>query len=306
MLCLCFTVIVLILSTQFYKFNETTYTEHGTVQLVDVQEKTSRPIQLSETWRFIPNLHIAPEAFNDEHATLIEMPHIMKDMEKGTYAIRIQVPHADAIYSFKFNTYADKLDIWVNNERAEQVNMPRLTDAITFYAKEKEIDLVIHSTSTSANLSVVETPMFGTLEQINIIKKREGAFSISISTAFFILGIYSLLLYFSRKQDMFFLNGGLCILLAGIATLLIGEKVILDIFPFLPDAVRLKMKGFIVLVSAIPLITLLRSLNFFTITKRATYFFTAFIAIVILISVFFPSSMYLRFEDYFFQYYYSF
>lgn len=296
-------IVVYLLANGLYEnsYHETIYTDNGEVRFSTEQLESFKVLQLQEQWRFVP-FHAAPDEIQHAATQSIQMPFIERGLEKGTFALSMQLPEANQLYSLQFNSYADELAIWVNEKLIAQRSGTRSTNPIIFYAEEKDVQLVIQSTSDIHNISVVETPVFGAMEQVRGMKNRDYAFSVFVASIFLILSVYSLIVYFRQDRDLFFFHVALYFILISIVLTLAGEKVILDLIPYLQDSIRIKLKLIFMLLGTIPLLIIIHSLQLVIIRKSMFIIHIILVCCIACSILLLPSAMYFRLEDMFFVY----
>ena len=234
--------------------------EKGILDLKSI-DISNRNILLNGEWEFYYNQLINPQEFQKNNIAKIEYTQIPSSWEDlnlspfgyATYRLKLtHVPNPFMI-GLKIPHMNSSYDLYINGELLAKngyvhidpnLYKPQHLPTVKFFEnKSSEIEIVLQIANFSDNLGGVWGPIeFGTSE--NIFKSFLLSIGLELFSfgVIFLMGIYHLFLYIFRNKEKPALFFGLFCILIALRISVIGEKILLQIFPEFPWKLHIKIE----------------------------------------------------------------
>lgn len=160
----------------------------------------------------------------------------------GTLRLRMRIPLGDHDWAMRVPNAYSATRVFVNGDEVAEIG--RVDDRRDYYIPSNGIALPrFYATGGSleiimqvANFSTPEigtwdSPIFGDATAILLKRQRDTTSTSFVAGALLIMGLYHLGLFLMRKKDQASLLFGIICLLMMVRTLMMGERLILDLFP---------------------------------------------------------------------------
>jgi len=217
---------------------------------------------------------------------------------KGTYRFSIIVPKK-GWYGLKIKELKSAYSLWVNDEymggsgvvssNKKGMNPCRKRKEYYFLSESKNIEVIIQASNFHHYKGgATDTIIFGSAHHIIDYKNLQIGIEVFIFGILFILFIYHLTLYAYRKKDKSILYFSLLCLAMLLRLGYTGEKILLDIAPFIPWGIAIRFEY--ISFFTIPIFTVLFAQQLFPyeisqrLVKVISFFCIGFIGVVILTS----------------------
>ncbi|WP_413377288.1 sensor histidine kinase [Alkalihalobacillus sp. 1P02AB] len=228
-------------------------------------------IALEGDWAFYWNELLTPEDFKPHTSrlnnhTYIQAPSTFEEAEYsgnktlsntgfGTYHLRMTVNKEDInkLMALYIPSVASSFKLWVNGELLasngvvgtdrQSMKPKSYSQTASFVPQSTEIEIVMQVSNFSQRKGGMWAPIkFGIAQEIN--KQRELNFiqELFIASTLLALGFYLLSFYFFRATTKLPLFLGLLCLFISIRTLLVGEMLLIYLFPTFSWAVSVKLE----------------------------------------------------------------
>lgn len=163
----------------------------------------------------------------------------------GTIRLVIKIDgNDDCLYGIKTQSILSASKIWVNGQlvassgivgKDANTAIESFEHQIAFFKNDnKEIELVIQTSNFNNVTGKIQSIFLGTDTQIKrayIVNVASDAFIIG---CLFIMGIYHFALYYKRRKYKAPLYFGVFCLIVALRNVLVGERIIFDVFPNIP------------------------------------------------------------------------
>jgi HD-GYP domain-containing protein (c-di-GMP phosphodiesterase class II) len=160
----------------------------------------------------------------------------------GTLRLRLRVPPNGRDWALRIPNAFNATRIFVNGSQVAEIG--RVSDKAELYIPSSGLALPQFNSAGSAleiimqvaNFSTPEigtwdSPMLGDAAAIAQKRRRDSASTLLISGALFIMGLYHLGLFLLRKKDYASLLFGIICLLMTARNMIMGERLLLELFP---------------------------------------------------------------------------
>jgi HD-GYP domain-containing protein (c-di-GMP phosphodiesterase class II) len=160
----------------------------------------------------------------------------------GTLRLRLRVPPSGREWALRVPNAYSATRVFVNGAQVAEIG--RVSDRPELYIPSNEIALPRFYSSGGtmeivmqvANFSTPaigtwDSPILGDASAILLKRQQDVASTSLVAGALLIMGLYHLCLFLSRKKDIASLLFGIICLLMTIRTLIMGERLLLNLFP---------------------------------------------------------------------------
>ncbi len=160
----------------------------------------------------------------------------------GTLHLRVTVPPVPTLWALRVPNANSALRLFVNGSLVAQIGQVSEDPAVyspsnelaipEFFADSGVLDIVMQVANYSTPyIGTWDSPILGTSEVVLRKRKSDIVYTALISGALLIMGLYHLGLFFQRKNDKTSLLFGLICLHMTVRNLMMGERLLLDLFP---------------------------------------------------------------------------
>ena len=247
--------------------------QEGVLHLPDEENAI---FQLKHGWSYYVNE-------DDKHIkTLDAVPTTLHTNEVTTFMAQLRVPKSQQIYSLNLEGVKQPYELWVNGRliNTSSENTPK--KLVHFYVDRFTVDLKLVVTPTSERVAILQSPVFGQTDAMQAFNMKKLVIILLTVICLTILGIYSIVFYFSKKYQVLHLHIGIYFLLLSASMFLSNNGIGPILLPFSPS-VLLKLKIMIALLSVIPLYYFVASINKHVRLKIKMYLIFSLIALMLLI-----------------------
>lgn len=215
-------------------------------------------LALDGEWEFYWNLLLEPKDF--ERETILESRNYVKvpsewgalksDKQKfsnegfGTYRLQIKQnePKGDRTLALYMPSVATSYQVWIDGvwrggngvtgKNASEMVAKNYPKVIVFSSDKSNIEIVIQvSNFVQRKGGLWQSIKFGTAEEILFQREKNIAVEMFIAGSLFIMGFYHFGLYLLRRKEKSTLFFGFLCLTVGLRTLLLGQTILVRIFP---------------------------------------------------------------------------
>ena len=241
--------------------------------------------QLKRGWSYYVNE-------DDKHKKRLEdVPFTLYTNEVTTFMVQLRVPQSQQIYSLNLEGISQSYELWVNGKLINISSMNTPKKLIHFYVDNQTVDIKLVVTPTNERIAFLQTPVFGQTDSMQVFTLKKLVIALITLICLTILGIYSIIYYFSKHSQVLHLHIGLYFLLVS-GSLLLSNNGIGAIMLSLSPSLLLKLKAIIGLLTAIPLYFFVATINKHIISKVKLYLFLSLITFVIILTFITPLEIY--------------
>ncbi|HWJ78426.1 MAG TPA: histidine kinase [Niallia sp.] len=229
---------------------------------------------------------------DDKHKKRLEdVPFTLHTNEVTTFMVQLRVPQSQQIYSLNLEGISQSYELWVNGKLINISSMNTPKKLIHFYVDNQTVDIKLVVTPTNERIAFLQTPVFGQTDSMQVFTLKKLVIALITLICLTILGIYSIIYYFSKHSQVLHLHIGLYFLLVS-GSLLLSNNGIGAIMLSLSPSLLLKLKAIIGLLTAIPLYFFVATINKHIISKVKLYLFLSLITFVIILTFITPLEIY--------------
>lgn len=237
----------------------------GILDLRNWDFKKQGIVKLDGEWEFYYDNLLTPEDFQNKNKPiktgLINIPgnfisyiykgHPLKSQGYATYRLKVLTNNIEDLYAIKTEYIQTSHKLWANGRvvaqsgevgksKAEAVSKvaPGLG---AFYDKTGEIEIVLQTCNYSYGVPQIDTILLGTEAQISEYRARSIGFDLFLFGSTIVAGIYNFALFLRRKKDKATLYFSIVCALVGLRTILVGERLIYNVFPNLNYILDIKL-----------------------------------------------------------------
>lgn len=174
--------------------------------------------------------------------------------------IRLSEQDRNARLALRLPTIFHAYRLWVNGERLAEVGVmgrdksgvtPRLSTKLVFFQPaDNTVELVMQVANFHHKRGgITKYIELGGSDALTVRKNLSVASGMFITASLLVIGLYNLLLFVQRRKDKATLYFGLFSLLFGIRSLLVGELMLTQWFPYFPWELQFKIEYLILCVS---------------------------------------------------------
>lgn len=255
------------------------------------KQSTENFITVPSNWRDHSIMHSGEKFFPPANGYASYRLKIL--LPENNFPLSISMEGADTAYDLYVNgvLFSSKGKIGKTKEE-----MKPLTQS-TFFSitYEKEIDLVIHVSNFHHWKAGIRDPIqLGTTSAITNLYRRNFVFDLILFSSLFIMGLYHIGLFATRRSDKSPLHFSIFCLLIALRTVCINERMIMDVFPILDFEVVHKLEFFSFYYSSWAFMQFLHYLFFNEFSKRWYRFFGIVLVTSSIFVICSPMSFYTR------------
>ncbi len=258
---------------------------NGLLDLTHWNFNTDGPVKLSGEWEFYWEKILTGEDVIAEPRpagmTLIKVPGTWNGQvvrgEKisgsgyATYRLQVLLGPQTSLMAFKFLSMGTAFDIHVNGQSVSSAGVvgttletmsPEWLPHTAVYRPETDrLDILLHiSNFNHRKGGAVEVIEFGTDKDIREMRERSLAFDLFLCGSIFIIGLYHLVLFLTRKKDRASLYLSIFCLLITVYGLLSGERYFAHLFPNTSWEFRVRLTNFTSFMSVPVFLSFIHSL----------------------------------------------
>ncbi len=242
---------------------------NGLLDLTHWNFSTDGPVKLSGEWEFYWEEILKAEdilaAPRPAGMTLIKVPGTWNGQVVGgknisgsgyaTYRLKVLLGPQKSPLAFKFLSMGTAFDLQVNGQSVSSAGVVGTTrETMTpewlphtagYRPENDELDILLHiSNFNHRKGGAVEVIEFGTEQDIRERRERSIALDLFLCGSIFIIGLYHLVLFLTRKKDRASLYLSIFCLLITVYGLLAGERYFTQIFPNTSWEFRVRLTNF--------------------------------------------------------------
>lgn len=258
---------------------------NGLLDLTHWNFDTDGPVKLSGEWEFywekiLKEADLIAEP-RPEGMTLIKVPGTWNGHEVSgkkisgngyaTYRLKVLLGPQKSPMAFKFLSMGTAFDIHVNGKKVSSAGVvgttletmtPEWLPHTAGYTPENDhMDILLHiSNFNHRKGGAVEVIEFGTEKDIREMRERSLALDLFLCGSIFIIGLYHLVLFLTRKKDRASLYLGIFCLLIAVYGLLSGERYFTHLFPNTSWEFRVRLTNFTSFMSVPVFLSFIHSL----------------------------------------------
>ncbi|MBE0558027.1 MAG: PAS domain S-box protein, partial [Proteobacteria bacterium] len=247
----------------------------GQLDLTQWNFATDGPVRLAGEWQFhwekIVSAGEKPSGEPHEGTAFIRVPGIWNGHEVGgkkipgagyaTYRLMVLLKPPLTPMAFKFLSMGTAFDMYVNGKKVssagivgttrETMTPEWLPHIAVFTPAGDRMDILLHvSNFHHRKGGAVEAIHFGAEKDIREMRERGLAWDLFLSGSIFIMGLYHLVLFFTRKRDRTPLYFSIFCLLIAVYGLLSGERYFAQFFPGTDWELRVRLTNLTSFLSA--------------------------------------------------------
>ena len=249
-----------------------------------VPESENSIFQLKNGWRYYDEDTVKMK-------TIELTPFTLATDKTTVFTTKLHVPNAEEIYSLSLQGIHHPFELWVNDKLIKDYDFMPPNKLINFYVEESDVELKLVITPTTNRIAILQTPLFGQADLMQDFFIRNVLIMLITLVSLTILGIYSIVLYFSKRHQVFHLHIGSYFLLIGASIFLSSKGISTILLPFSPS-VLLKLKAISGLLAAIPLFLVIFSFKKQSNSKRNLYIFLMLMALLLVLIPMLPFDLY--------------
>lgn len=223
----------------------------GTLDLTKWDFQTEGIIDLKGEWLFYPNTYAAEQIGNGimpADPQIITLPITLNQFRNaypsydpkihGTLVLHINLPKDVTVYGIKTNLMLTAYELYVNNRLKATVGtlgtsaedtVQRIEPTESFFdSRGSQLTLVYQVADYALGDMTMIAPKFGLAEQVSKADQRGIARDLFLFGALFIIGLYHLGLFFTRREDKASLYFGMMCLAFSFRMLLVGERYLTE------------------------------------------------------------------------------
>jgi len=248
---------------------ETPVAVNGLLDLTQWNFNTNGPVKLSGEWEFYWGKILTEEDLiaepRPDGMTLIKVPGTWNGHEVrgkkisgsgyATYRLKVLLGPQKSPMAFKFLSMGTAFDLHVNGKEVssagvvgttlETMTPEWLPHTVGYTPESDQLDILLHiSNFNHRKGGAVEVIKFGTEKDIRGMRERSLAFDLFLCGSIFIMGLYHLVLFLTRKRDRASLYLSVFCLLIAVYGLLSGERYFTQIFPNTSWEFRVRLTNF--------------------------------------------------------------
>lgn len=252
--------------------------EEGVFDFSSVDFSTQKSVPLCGSVDFYWEQLLTPQDLNDslnpKNCTSVDIPSSWNGLEcKGqtvgafgyaTYHFQIKVPCA-GMYSLKVKEFETAFRLWVDGEclggagqvaRDKKASVPSWQrQEFEFYTAQETIDLVLQvSNFHHRKGGIGELMIFGRADAIRNIKIVRASTEALLLGVLLILLLFNITFYHYQRKDESLLYFALTVLFIFLRLSTTGEKLMLELLPFLPWSITTRIE-YLALVGIAPFLT---------------------------------------------------
>jgi diguanylate cyclase (GGDEF)-like protein len=261
------------------KENHIPKASQGKLDLSNWDFKKDGLVKLDGQWEFYYGQLLEPKEFKDNYENqpedFFEIPNLfittvnnnkLPKSSYGTMRLVVKLPPNENIpYGIKIRHILSASKIWINGQLVTSVgtvnrdansSIGSFEHQLAFFNNDNnEVEIVIQMSNFNNITGKIGSIFFGTSLQI----KREYIINIASDTfiigSLFIMGIYHFALYYKRQKYKAPLYFGVFCLLIALRNSLVGDRVIYEIFPYIPFDLFNKI-AYLTVYSSVPFIVM--------------------------------------------------
>lgn len=198
---------------------------------------------------------------NNQSVPISDIPFQQETKQPVVLSLTLDLPMAQQIYKIHLDGLQQPFEFYVNDDLIEIISTFSNKKRVTFYAKERQVKLVLKIAPSNTDLTLLKVPIFGHLETIHQFEQKEFVIVGFTLVLLIILSIYTLVLYFTKHRLKVFLYISCYLTLLAASLFLSGEQLGQALLPTISSVSLLKLKTTIALLAAIFLIYLIRAIR---------------------------------------------
>jgi two-component system, sensor histidine kinase ChiS len=246
-------------------FTEKPVAKDGVLDLRNWDFKKQGIAKLDGQWEFYYDKLSTPEDFQNKSKPiktgLINIPgnfinYIYKGQPLGgqgyaTYRLKVLTNNVEDLYAIKTEYIQTSYKLWANGKVVTQSGKvgKSKTEMVSkvapglgaFYNKTGEIEIVLQTCNYYYGVPQIDTILIGTEAQISENRAESMGFDLFLFGSTLVAGIYNFALFLRRKKDKATLYFSIVCALVGLRTILVGERLIYNIFPNMNYVLDLKL-----------------------------------------------------------------
>lgn len=213
-------------------------------------------VRLDGEWEFYRDELLSPEDFTGKNLVphaFLRVPSMWAQTNGfqrptkpptgvGTLRLRITIPPGNREWAIRVPNAYSATRVFANGKQVAEIG--RVADrrdgyipsnGLTlprFYATDGTLEIVMQVANFSTpEIGTWDCPLFGDASAILLKRQRDVASTSLVAGALLIIGLYHLGLFLMRKKDHASLLFGIICLLMMVRTLMMGERLLVDLFP---------------------------------------------------------------------------
>jgi Signal transduction histidine kinase len=264
-LIICLSIIFIFGNKNVKSFTEEPVSKDGVLDLRNWDFDKQGIAKLNGQWEFYYDKLLTPEDFQSKNKPvktgLLNIPgNFINYIYKGqplsgqgyaTYRLKVLTNNVEDLYAIKTEYIQTSYKLWVNGKVVTQSGKvgKSKTEMVSkvapglgaFYDKTGEIEIVLQTCNYYYGVPQIDTILLGTEAQISENRARSMGFDLFLFGSTLVAGIYNFALFLRRKKDKATLYFSIVCALVGLRTILVGERLIYNIFPNMNYILDLKL-----------------------------------------------------------------
>lgn len=255
-------VFLIMVFSYIHQIQFTPSTLHEDVLYIDKEDAIYK---LNQGWRYQVNEEEQPIK------SITAIPFSLKTNETTTLMIQLLVPAAQQIYSVNLDGIHQPFELWVNGLLIRDASIASHKKPILFYSDKQQVELKLVITPANERVALLQSPHFGQADAMQAYTMKKQVIVLIALICLTILGVYSIIFYFSKKYQSLHLYIGVYFLFVSVTLFLSNNGIGVLLLPLSFDWL-MKLKTITGLLSVIPLYLFVASINKHAVSRAKVYF----------------------------------
>lgn len=239
--------------------------KNGVLDLRNWDFKRQGIAKLDGQWEFYYDKLLTPKDFENKNKPiktgLIDIPGSFTDyiyngqplsgQGYATYRLKVLTNNVEDLYAIKTEYIQTSHKLWANGRviaesgkvgKSKSEMVSKVAPGVgAFYNNTGEIEIVLQTCNYYYGVPQIDTILLGTEAQISEHRARDMGFDLFLFGSTLVAGIYNFALFLRRKKDKAPLYFSIVCTLVGLRTILVGERLIYNVFPNLNYVLDVKL-----------------------------------------------------------------
>lgn len=252
-LSICLILLLVFINKSTGAFKAQPIAKNGVLDLKGWNFKNQGIVKLDGQWEFYYNQLLTPEDFEKKSdltkAEVINIPGNFSEyigkQSRGqgyaTYHLKVFTNNAENMYAVKTEFIQTAHKMWVNGKPVVESGVvgvskgemiPKVaTSTGAFYNNTGELDIVLQTSNFYYGTGQIDSILLGTEPQIRRYNTNKSGFHLFLFGSTIIAAIYHFAMFLRRKKNKAALYFAVVCALVGLRTILVGERLVYNIFP---------------------------------------------------------------------------